>query len=105
MFSVSESAGSSDALSLLEKLKSYNLILLSVHKSNESPFKSYRISVENKSFIQTIARKKPTILTVFANAYALSGMNEIKACSGVLLAYQNSEIAQDYAAQLIMGGI
>ncbi|MBE2247445.1 MAG: serine hydrolase [Candidatus Competibacteraceae bacterium] len=105
VFSASESAGSNDAQALLEKLKTYNIVILSVHKSNDSPFKSYRISAENKSFIQAIARKKETILTVFANAYSLSGMKEMQMCKGVLLAYQNSELAQDYAAQLIMGGI
>lgn len=104
-YSVTESAGSSEAQSLLSKLSGYNLIVLSVHKSNDSPFKSYKISAENKAFIQTIAQKKKTILAVFANAYALSHMKEMNACRAIILSYQNSELAQDYTAQLIFGGI
>ena len=103
--SVSESAGSSEAQSLLTKLNEYNLIVLSIHKSNDSPFKSYKISAENKAFIQTIAQKKNTILVVFANPYALSNMKEIKWCHAIIMSYQNSELAQDYTAQLIFGGI
>lgn len=104
-YSVSESAGSSEAQSLLTKLSGYNLIVLSVHKSNDSPFKSYKISAENKAFIQTIAQKKNTILAVFANPYSLSNMKEIKSCHAIIMSYQNSELAQDYTAQLIFGGI
>ncbi|MCX7744360.1 MAG: serine hydrolase [Flavobacteriales bacterium] len=104
-YSVTESAGSDEAQSLLAKLSRYNLIILSVHKPNESPFKSYKISTENRLFIQTIAQKKNTVLAVFSNPYALSNMKEMKACKAIIMSYQNSELAQDYTAQLIFGAI
>lgn len=104
-YSVTESAGSNEAKTLLSQLNGYNLIVLSVHKSNESPFKSHKISAENKSFIQTISQNKNTILAVFANPYALSNIKEINACRAVIMSFQNSELSQDYTAQLIFGGI
>jgi beta-N-acetylhexosaminidase len=104
-YSVNDEADAAAAEQMLSTLKDKNLIVLSIHKSNASPFKSYKISEENKAFIKTIAQKKKVILVVFANPYLLTSFNDWKSSESVIISYQNSTLAMDYTAQLIFGGI
>ncbi len=101
-FTLNEGA---DAASFLTKLKGMNRVIISVHKSNKNPFQKYKLSDWEKLAIKTIAEKFSTIVCLFANPYALRGFDEIKKAQSVVMSYQNSEIAQDYTAQLLFGGI
>lgn len=91
--------------SLVSKLSGYNLVLISVHKSNDSPFKSYTISSPVRDFVKTVSSQRKTIVSVFANAYSLIGFSSAFTSDGLIMSYQNSTYAQDYTAQLIFGGI
>ena len=55
--------------------------------------------------MQTLAIQSKVVLTVFANPYSLSDLIMTYAFDGLMIAYQNSEVAQEYAAQGIFGGI
>lgn len=94
-----------NAAGLLSKLSSYNVVIVSIHKNNESPFKGYAISAAARSFVQKVNEKHTTILAVFANPYSLVGFTDAFACEGLIMSYQDSDLAQDYTAQLIFGGI
>ncbi len=90
---------------LLEKLKHYNMVLVSIHKSNGSPFKSYTISAQAKQIVEKLNADKKVIVSVFTNPYSLLEFKEGFKLEGLIMSYQNSEYAQDYTAQLIFGGI
>lgn len=96
-----------DISTLKKKLEDYNLVIVGHHKSNESPWKSFKFSQKELNWLKEIAamRSSNLILSVFAKPYALSDISSFDSIDGVLMAYQNSEIAQRKAAELIFGAI
>lgn len=78
-----------------DNLSSYNTIILSIHSS-----KSY-----NVQSIKSILTGKESILVFFSTPYKLTGyINAINGSKGLIMAYENTEYAQEYAAQAIFGG-
>ncbi|MBD0849857.1 glycoside hydrolase family 3 N-terminal domain-containing protein [Maribacter arenosus] len=96
-----------DLATLKEKLKSYNLIIIGHHKSNESPWKPYKFSKQELEWLQGIAdeRSSNLVLAVFTKPYALMDISSFTNIDAVVVAYQNSVLAQQKSAQLIFGGI
>lgn len=88
-------ADSDGLLKLKKSLEPYNTVIVSVHgnKSNVN------------AAIQSVCKGKEAILTFFVVPYRMSSYaSSIKESDGVVLAYENTELAQDYAAQAIFGG-
>lgn len=90
---------------LLEKLKAYNLVIIGFHKSNRSPWASYKFSENEELWLYEIARKNRTVLNVFTRPYALSELKGISNLEGIVMSYQNSEVAQEKSAQIIFGAL
>jgi len=86
----------SDALARLKpSLSGYNTIILSVHSN-----KAY-----NNDIIQGVLKEKNAILVFFSTPYRLSSYaTTIRKSDAVVMAYENSPFAQEYAAQAIFGG-
>jgi beta-glucosidase-like glycosyl hydrolase/CubicO group peptidase (beta-lactamase class C family) len=102
-FKVNDDISSADADALLLKLASYNLVIVSVHKSDKSPWKSFKFTEQEKSLISKISKKKSTILDVFANPYALAGLPSSNGLKGLIVSYQDNQYAQEMSAQMIFG--
>ncbi|MDO1500637.1 glycoside hydrolase family 3 N-terminal domain-containing protein [Winogradskyella maritima] len=97
-----------DAKSLTETLKSlqnYNTVIIGFHKPNENPWQGYKFTTKDKTWIQEIARQHNVILDVFAMPYALMDLSTIENIEGIVMSYQNSEIAQQKSAQVIFGAV
>ena len=90
---------------LLEKLKAYNYVILGFHKSNASPWASYKFSKDELIWIQEIARNNITILDVFTRPYALLDLKSSSNLEGIVVSYQNSAVAQEKSAQIIFGAL
>ena len=91
-------------LKTLEKER-INKVIVGYHRSDDSPWKSFDFTVSQRHFIEDLSRKFSTILTLFASAYSLSDCHFINHTDAVLLAYQNSVISQNLAAQMIFGAL
>ncbi|VAW10228.1 beta-glycosyl hydrolase / Uncharacterized esterase [hydrothermal vent metagenome] len=96
-----------DIGTLKKKLAEYNLIIIGHHKNNDSPWKSYSFSKKKLQWLGEIAKERSSnvILAVFAKPYALLDVSSFKNIDGVVVAYQNSRLAQEKTAQLIFGAI
>lgn len=96
-----------DIATLKRKLFDFNLIIIGLHKSNESPWKPYKFSQKELFWLQEISRQRTSnvILTVFAKPYALLDVTSYKDIDGVVMAYQNSELAQQKAAEILFGAV
>ncbi|MEX0314754.1 MAG: glycoside hydrolase family 3 N-terminal domain-containing protein, partial [Allomuricauda sp.] len=96
-----------DAAGYKKALANFNLVVIGFHKSNGSPWKSYKFSKNERFWLREIAnlRTSNTILTVFAKPYALLDIPDFKTVDGLIMAYQNSKIAQESAAEVIFGAI
>ncbi|MFV0530374.1 MAG: glycoside hydrolase family 3 N-terminal domain-containing protein [Flavobacteriales bacterium] len=88
----------------VSKLKSYDYVFVSVHKSNKNPWKSYKISENTKNIIKAIATQNQMIVSVFASPYSLLKI-DMTGIEGLVLSYQNSEEAQNVTPQIIFGAL
>ncbi|MCC1485355.1 glycoside hydrolase family 3 N-terminal domain-containing protein [Winogradskyella immobilis] len=90
---------------LISKLQNYNTVVVGFHKSNENPWKGYKFSTRELTWLYEIARTNTVILDVFARPYALLDFKSEENIEAIVVSYQNSEIAQQKSAQLIFGAI
>jgi beta-glucosidase-like glycosyl hydrolase/CubicO group peptidase (beta-lactamase class C family) len=90
---------------LISKLQNYNTVIIGFHKSNDNPWKSYRFSDKELTWLYEIARNNNVVLNVFAKPYALMDLKTISNFESIIVSYQNSDIAQQKSAQLIFGAI
>lgn len=88
-----------------DDLTQYDLIIIGYHKSNDHPWKSFQLNDDEVKKISLIASKTKSILTLFSSPYALLQVKDYDLFSNVLIAYQNSVIAQELAAQKIFGAL
>ena len=94
-----------DSLHLMtQALKEYTTVIVGYHKA-DGAWKKHDFSAKELVWIDSIAQNKKVILTVFAKPYALNAIKNFKNIEGLLLAYQNNEIAQTVAAEIIFGAI
>lgn len=89
---------------MLEKLKAYNLVIIGFHKSNNSPWAGYKFSKEDLTWIHQISRQNASILNVFTRPYALNDLSS-SSIEGIVIGYQNSDIAQEKTAQVLFGAL
>lgn len=90
---------------LITKLQNYNTVIVGFHKSNDNPWKSYKFSDKELTWLYEIARNNNVVLNVFAKPYALMDLKTISNFESIIVSYQNSDIAQQKSAQLIFGAI
>lgn len=104
-FNLKEDADETTITNLKTEIAKYNLVIIGIHKSNSSPWKKYDITDQTKKLISDLSISKKIIVSIFTNTYSLLNFNEAMYCDGLVMSYQNSELAQDYTAQLIFGGV
>jgi len=85
---------------MLKKLKKYDEVVVSYHRLNSRL--TAKISKEDKIKIEEIAKNNKVVLEVFASQYSLEDVS-FKNIEGVLISYENSEIAQKVSAEIITG--
>ena len=90
---------------ILDQLKNYNYVIVGLHKSNASPWKDYKFKDKELVWLYEIARLNNTVLSVFSRPYAMLDIQSTTNFEGIVMAYQNSDIAQQKTAQLIFGAI
>ena len=89
----------------LDEASDFDKLIISIHKSNASPWKSYEISDVEKETIKNLSLKTSVSLVVFANPYSLINANYLNDIKAILMAYQNSNSMQSLAAQFIFGAL
>ncbi len=87
----------------IEELKNYNYVIIGFHRSNENPWKSYEFTEKELVWLYEIARTNTVILDVFTRPYALLDLKTTTNFEGIIMSYQNSDVAQELSAQLIFG--
>ena len=90
---------------LMTRLADYETVIIGYHKSDKSWWKSPELTVSDMQIIDSIASKKKVIIDCFAKPYALSRILNFDELPGVIVSYQNGDIAQEVSAELIFGAI
>jgi len=103
-FNAGQTLGEEEANSLINQLKPYNLLIVSVHGTGLYPFRRFGISDQQIQLIEKL-KGQNSIVCFFGNPYAMQHFPEIWNASGLIVAYQDNQEAQQLAAQLIFGAI
>jgi len=89
---------------LLDELKNYTTVVVGFHKA-DGAWKKHDFTIDELVKLQEIAKNNKVILDVFAKPYSLLPINTFEDIEGLVVSYQNSDIAQNVSAQLIFGAV
>tara|TARA_B100000768_G_scaffold180901_1_gene202114 strand:+ start:4040 stop:6415 length:2376 start_codon:yes stop_codon:yes gene_type:complete len=89
---------------LLEMLVPYKIIIVGLHKSDDSPFVSYKFSEKEIKTLELISKEKQIVLNIFSKPYALMDL-EMENIQAILISHQNNKTSQNKSAQVIFGAI
>ena len=90
---------------LIKKLSAYNLVIIGVHKSNDNPWKSYKLKDKEITWLYEIARTNKVVVNIFTRPYALLDLKTTTNFESIVVSYQNSNIAQEKSAEALFGAI
>lgn len=90
---------------LLEKLENYTHVVVGFHKSDSSPWSSYKFTDKELVWLHEIARNNKTILSLFARPYALLDIKSFTPLEGIVIGYQNHVAAQRKVAEVLFGAV
>lgn len=91
-----------DFISQIEKM---TVIILSVHKSDKTPWESFILTEKEKKIITDVAKRKKTILCLFGSPYGLIDFEQENLTKSTFIAYQNNYYSQKVMAQMIFGAL
>ena len=100
-FSVAKNAPAIELKNLLETLGQYDQVYLSINDTRLRPAGKLDYSDEVKLFIKQLSAHKNTVVSVFANAYAIAGLPGIEKCGALLACYQMTDDLQRSAVKVI----
>ena len=119
-FNLPDNFTESESNEMIKNLGSYNLVITGVHSlyecrdrrsftgnkaiSNNS-IQPYGVSENLRNLLFRISMIRNSIVVLFANPYAINEIKEFGHPDGLVVAYQNTTLAQELAAQLVFGGV
>ena len=86
------------------KLKVFNTVIIGFHKKDKA-WENHDFSATELAWIQEIAKHNNVILDVLTKPYSLLTIPTFENIKGLIVSYQNSDIAQIVSAELIFGAI
>ncbi len=87
-------------LSLKSRLGKHDVVIVGLHRMNNSASKGYGISRSTRTFLKSLSADTKVIITVFGNPYALKYFDD---ADYVLATYEDDKMTQDLAAQALFG--
>ena len=96
------SATSIDSLNL--KLKEFSTVIIGYHKADK-PWKNNDFTPTELVWLQELAKNNTVILDVFAKPYSLLPISNFDDIEGLIVSYQNNDVAQEVSAELVFGAI
>ena len=91
--------------SLLSRLSAYNLVIISLNNTNNSPGRNFGITQRSINFIDSLKNRTKIILDIFANPYSLSRFTDNENIESIIVSYQDNATAEDISAQIICGSM
>jgi beta-glucosidase-like glycosyl hydrolase/CubicO group peptidase (beta-lactamase class C family) len=96
------SAATIDSLNL--KLKEFSTVIIGYHKADK-PWKNNDFTPTELVWLQELAKNNTVILDVFAKPYSLLPITNFDDIEGLIVSYQNNDVAQEVSAELVFGAI
>lgn len=100
-FFVEKNSPAEGLKALLETLKQYSQVYVSVNDTRSRPASKLDCSSDVKLFISELALHNNTVISVFANAYTIADLPGIEKCGALLVGYQMTDDLQKSAVKVI----
>jgi CubicO group peptidase (beta-lactamase class C family) len=104
-FSISREASADEFLTLLEKLRPYNLVIAGLHNTDMRVSRNYGITENTVLFLNKLTDEYASVIAIFANPYCLSRFDWGEKMRSLLMCYEDNAYVKGIAAQAIFGGI
>ncbi len=104
-FTLPENATQAQVDQVKAQLKNYDLVIAGIHDDSRYPRNKISLSAAAMNFAGELAGRENTIFAVFKNPYVLSKLKNIAQADGLIVTYQDTDNAEELAAQLIFGGV
>ncbi len=104
-FNLKNPAQKSAVDTLMESLKMYNLVLISLENVTKKSDKNFGITPETIALINNIKSCSKVIINLPGNPYALLKFDGIELIDGIVLTYERNAYTLQKGAELIFGGI
>ncbi|MCI5055031.1 MAG: serine hydrolase, partial [Flavobacteriales bacterium] len=104
-FAIRKKPAKAEIDKLMTNLKDYDVVIVGIHNTNKRPVYNFGVTKESISLIEQISRDKKTVVSLFANPYALNKFYKTENINSLVVGYEDTDLSQEYAAQAIFGGI
>lgn len=88
---------------VLQKVKDYNTLIVSIQNTSRWPSGNYGVYPELIKFLEELDFVGNLVVSLFGNPYSLGGLKTIDNLDALLLAYEDTPEAKELAAQSIFG--
>jgi len=105
MFNISKEAQMPEMRAILNQLKDYDQVIVSIHDTRTRPASKLDYSSNLKLMIAELASYRNVVISVFANPYTIAGLPGIEKSGALLAGYQKEDFMQRAAAKVISGQI
>jgi beta-N-acetylhexosaminidase len=103
IFLVGKSTSVTDMNRMLQTLKGFSQIFVSIHDTRTRPASKLDYSSDVKYLIAALSAKPNVVTSVFANPYTIAGLPGIEKSAGIIVGYQKDDFMQRSAVKVING--
>jgi len=96
---------SSEARRMVNDLKEYDLVIISLHNNSRASRINYGINNNIIGIVNEISKNNKVVLNVFANPYSIGLFRNLNDKEAVLVSYQDGDNFERASAEIIFGGL
>ncbi len=105
-FNVPAKPAKAESQRLINQLQDFNLIITALTDTRQSSASNFGISAEALQLIDALKRQPSYfVLDIFGNPYSLINFDDYQDLDGIVVSYQDEDIAKSISAQIIFGAI
>lgn len=90
---------------LLNKLKDYTTVIVTIHNPKNTMSKRAGINAAVSNFLTALNKDSKVIVNLLANPYSLEYLSDAATPEALIVSYEDNELSQDLSAQLIFGAV
>lgn len=91
--------------SVLETLKNYDVVFVSVHNTSYWPSNNYKVNLQQLEKVAGLSGSTKIVLNLFANPYSIREFQMLNNFDAIIIGYSDEPEVQTAVAQAIFGGV
>ena len=105
MLQIPRSLSSKEENDLIKGCAKYDQVIIGFHRTNNDPTRNFGVTIQSIEIHEELSKQQDVISVIFGNPYVLHRFEGAEATTAMVVAYQDNDLTQEAAAQLIFGGI